>query len=87
MITTSDKMKIIAAEMIDLQSSVDKYLAAKRENAGNRPTRGDGAEYRTDGYGVTHCVKDGLPQGSTVTAIRRKIVNIRDHLNELGKMV
>lgn len=87
MANASEKMKLICGEVADLFGSLDAYLAEKKRQNGRNPTRGDGSEWKTDGYGVSHLVKEGLPQGATPTAIRRKIITIRDHLNELGKLV
>jgi len=82
----SEKMKLIICEVTDLSRSMGAYLAEK-DKLGRKPQQGDGAEYREDGYGGTYLHKEGLPQGATATALKRKIVNIRDHLNELGKLV
>lgn len=82
----AEKMKLISSEVDDLSGSLDTFLAEKKRK-GKQPTQGDGAEYARGDFGATICIKPGLPQGATATAIRRKIVTIRDHLNELGKLV
>ena len=81
------KAELIAKETDDLLESIARYEGESERQMGAKPNQGDGAEYRTDGYGYTHCIREGLPQGSTATAIERKIITIRDHLNELRKLV
>ena len=87
MANASEKIKLICGEVADLSGSLDAYLAEKKRQNGRSPTRGDGSEWKTDGYGISPLVKEGLQQGATATAIQRKIITIRDHLNELRKMV
>ena len=82
----SEYSVLIKAEVADLMNSLDEYDEMKRLLK-RKPTFGDGAEWKMDGYGVSHCTREGLSQGSTVTAIERKIVTIREHLNELRKLV
>ena len=81
------KAELIVRETEDLMNAIAPFEDWKEKHNGEKPHMGDGAEWKSDGYGVTHCVKDGFPQGSTVTAIERKIITIRDHLNELRKLV
>ncbi len=81
------KAELIARETEDLMESIAPFEDWKEKHDGEKPHWGDGAEWKTDGYGVPHCVKEGMPQGSTVTAIERKIITIRGHLNELRKLV
>lgn len=81
------KAELIAKETHDLMDSIAAYDTARRQSGGYKPRQGDGSEWKTDGYGISHLVKKGLQQGATATAIQRKIITIRDHLNELRKMV
>ena len=81
------KAELIAKETHDLMDSIAAYDTARRQSGGYKPRQGDGSEWKTDGYGISHLVKEGLRQGATATAIQRKIITIRDHLNELRKMV
>lgn len=81
------KAELIAKETHDLMDSIAAYDTARRQSGGYKPRQGDGSEWKTDGYGISHLVKEGLQQGATATAIQRKIITIRDHLNELRKMV
>lgn len=81
------KAKLISEETEDLLESIALFEAESERQKGAKPNQGDGSEYRTDGYGFTHCVKEGLPQGATATAIERKIITIREHLNALRKLV
>ena len=83
----TENMELLSLEFADLQRSIREYAAAKKKNGGNKPPFGYGAEWKTDGYGTSYQIKEGLRQGSTHTAIERKIVAIRDHLNELRKLV
>lgn len=80
------KAKLISEETEDLLESIALFEAESERQKGAKPNQGDGSEYRTDGYG-THCVKEGLPQGATATAIERKIITIRERLNALRKLV
>lgn len=81
------KAELIAKETHDLMDSIAAYETARRQSGGYKPRQGDGSEWKTDGYGVSHLVKEGLPQGATATAIERKIILLRDRLNELRKLV
>lgn len=80
------KAELIAKETDDLLESIARYEGESERQKGAKPNQGDGAEYRTNEFG-TYLVREGLPQGSTATAIERKIITIRDHLNELRKLV
>lgn len=77
---------LITAETKDLINSLDEYDEMKRLLK-RKPMYGDGAEWKTDSYGVQRCTREGLAQGSTITAIERKIITLREHLNELRKLV
>lgn len=81
-----NKMHMIYAEVDDLSRCLGLYLTEAHKQ-GRKPAQGDGAEWKSDGYGFSHLVKEGLPQGATSTAIERKIITIRDRLNELRKLV
>ncbi len=82
----ADKMNLIQAEIDDLTEAVIRHLDA-REKDNRKPQQGDGAKWETDQYGWRHCVAEGFPQGATATAIERKIITIREHLNVLRKLV
>lgn len=84
--TIKEKCQLIKAEVNDLVESVNAYDQAAKQK-GEKPYLGYGAKYIKNGYGTNLCVKEGLQQGSTATAIERKIVTIRNHLNELRKLV
>lgn len=81
-----EKMELISDETADLSESLKAHLVEKKK-LGKTPHYGDGSQWKEDGYGVFHCIKPGLPQGATATAIERKIITIRSHLNELRKLV
>lgn len=80
------KVELISCEVEDLRENVALFEAEKERQKGAKPNQGDGSEYRTNEFG-TYLVKEGLPQGATASAIERKIITIRDHLNELRKLV
>lgn len=82
----SEYSAMIRCEVADLMRSLDEYDEMKRLLK-RKPMYGDGAEWKTDSYGVPHCTREGLSQGSTITAIERKIITLREHLNELRKLV
>ena len=77
---------LIQSEVTDLAHSVNEYEAVQKR-LGTKPHYGDGSVWKEDSYGVPHCEREGLSQGSTVTAIKRKIITIREHLNDLRKLV
>ena len=77
---------LITAETKDLINSLDEYDEMKRLMK-RKPMYGDGAEWKEDAYGTMRCTREGLSQGSTITAIERKIITLREHLNELRKLV
>lgn len=81
-----NKMHMIFMEVDDLSRCLGLYVTELHKQ-GRKPAQGDGSEWKSDGYGISHCVKEGLPQGATATAIERKIITIRERLNELRKLV
>ncbi len=85
---SADQMaKLIQLEVDELLTNVRIYECEKKRQDGRKPAQGDGAEWKMDGYGVCHLAKKGLPQGATATAIDRKIITIREHLNKLRELV
>lgn len=69
----------------ELDQTVDVFIAQKEENGGRMPRQNDGIKCIQDGYGVTHVVQEGLRQSETFAAIDRKIVLLREQLNELRR--
>ena len=84
--TVFEYVALIQSEVTDLAHSVSEY-ETMHKHLGTKPYYGDGSVWKEDSYGVPHCEREGLSQGSTTTAIERKIITIREHLNDLRKLV
>lgn len=82
-----EKVELVSLEMGDLKESIKEYLAEQARQSGGKPHMGDGSEWRNDQWGTPHMVKAGLPQGGTASAIERKILTIREQLNEIRKEI
>lgn len=80
-----EKTKLILCLAKELDDAISAFENAKKQAGGVKPRQGDGSEYEKDGYGYYHRVKEGLRQSATLSAIGRKIIMLREQLNELRK--
>jgi len=78
--STKDLVNLIALEMKDLIKNTTEHLQVKEKLSYQwKPHQGAGYD-PSKGY-------NGLPQSATSVAIERKIITLREHLNDLRKVV
>lgn len=80
-----ERTKLILCLAKELDDAVTVYEDFKKQNKGNRPFMGYGAQYERNMYGQDVLIRDGLPQSATFTALERKIITLREQLNDLRK--